>query len=83
MIESAWVVPVMCNKISLLASWYTTFCNSDAENDKADDCNDFDDGEDELCLAISADPEEIDSDDDNPEYNHKSSEVDVLRTWPV
>lgn len=49
--------------------------DDDAEDDEADDGDDFDGGEDELCLAVAADAEQVDGDDQEEEERDEAGDV--------
>ena len=55
-VEGAWVTPVLAANEGGAGS-SAADVEDDAENDKPNDCNDFDDGEDELCFTVTLDAE--------------------------
>src|SRR5271154_1830479 len=57
-------------------AWNPTSGDDDAENNESDDGNNLDDGEHKLGLTIATDAEEVDQNDDNPEYDDECGWID-------
>lgn len=74
-VEGARIVPVLATNIGRF--WSATDIKDDAQDDKANDCDDLEDGEKELRLAISPDAEQIDADDDREENGNPGGRRDV------
>ena len=66
-----------------MAVWSTTHINNEGHNQESNDGDDLNTCEDELCLSIDLDGEDVQADNKNDDQRDPGCDIDVISPGPV